>query len=67
MKSKLTPTFSKGFSLVEILVVVAILTLLASVLTVGALEAGQKSRDAKRQADLTLLQNAVELFCSRFH
>lgn len=56
MKSKL------GFSLVEIIVVVSIVAILASVSFVGISKSGQKSRDIDRQADLRTLQSAVELY-----
>ncbi len=61
MKSIVAVT-KRGFTLVEILVVITILTLIISVIGVNAIQSGQKSRDAKRQADLALLQNAIELY-----
>jgi prepilin-type N-terminal cleavage/methylation domain-containing protein len=52
----------QGFTLIEILVVVAIVSLLSGVVAVSSIQSGQKSRDAKRQADLQALQSAVELY-----
>lgn len=51
-----------GFTLIEVLVVVAIVALLAGVIGVSSLQSSQQSRDAKRQADIRLLQTAVELY-----
>lgn len=57
---------TQGYSLIEILVVIAIIAILASVITVNSIGAGQQSRDAKRQADLRALQNSVELYKNKF-
>lgn len=51
-----------GFTLIELLVVVSIVAILASVASINALASNQKSRDAKRQADLRTLQTAIELY-----
>lgn len=53
---------NSGFTLLELLVVISIVGLLTAVITVNALQSGQKSRDAKRQADIRALQSAVELY-----
>ncbi len=66
MKNLSSLSINKGFSLIEILVVVAIVTVIISALGINALASGQKSRDAKRQADLALLQNAIELYKSKY-
>lgn len=57
---------AQGFSLIEILVVIAIIGILAAVITVNSIASGQQSRDAKRQADLRALQNSVELYKSKY-
>ena len=50
-----------GFTLVELLVVVAIIGLLAGLVTANVGSARAKARDAARQADLRSMQTAIEL------
>lgn len=52
----------KGFTLIELLVVVAIIGLLSSVVLTSLNSARGKARDARRIADLSQMQLAVELF-----
>ncbi len=51
---------SFGFTLVEVLIVTTIMAVLASVLYINFNEGRKQSRDAQRQSDLHLLQNAIE-------
>jgi len=52
----------KGFTLIELLVVIAIIGLLSTLAVVSLNSARQKSRDAKRVADVKQIQTALELF-----
>ena len=51
----------KGFTLIEMLVVIAIIGLLSSVVVIGLGGSRSKARDARRIADLQQIQNALEL------
>ena len=52
----------KGFTLIEILIVVAIIAILASVVLVGLGPTQQAGRDARRLSDLRGVQTALELY-----
>lgn len=51
-----------GFTLIEILIVVAIIGVLSSVVLVGLRPAQQRGRDTRRIADLKEVQNGLELY-----
>lgn len=53
---------SKGFTLIEILIVVAVIAILSSVALVGANQARGNARDKDRLAQLKQLQVAVEIY-----
>lgn len=55
----------KGFTLIEVLIVVSIIGLLASVVLVGLGGFRSRGRDARRVQDLRSLQNGLELFYAR--
>lgn len=54
----------KGFTLVELLVVVAIIGILLSIVIVNVTSSRQKARDARRKADLRSIQTALELYAN---
>lgn len=55
----------KGFTLIEILIVVAIIAILASIVLVGLGPTQQSGRDARRLSDLHEIQNGLELYYSK--
>ncbi|NMB48568.1 prepilin-type N-terminal cleavage/methylation domain-containing protein [Candidatus Kuenenbacteria bacterium] len=52
----------RGFTLIELLVSIAIIGLLASMAMMSLGNARQKSRDARRVADVKQIQNALEMY-----
>lgn len=56
---------NRGFSLIELLVVITIIGILAGALTISFNKAREMARDSKRQADLKELQLALELYKSQ--
>lgn len=55
-----------GFTLTEVLVVVAILSVLAAVMYPNFNDSRMKSRDGKRQTDLQTLQIAIETYKNKY-
>jgi prepilin-type N-terminal cleavage/methylation domain-containing protein len=53
---------TRGFTLIEILIVVAIIAILASVVLVGLGPTQRQGRDARRISDLHQVQNGLELY-----
>ncbi len=53
--------FNKGFTLIELMVVVVIIAILTSIVVSSFSQAKAKSRDAKRISDLAQIQLALEL------
>ncbi|MFH1346887.1 MAG: prepilin-type N-terminal cleavage/methylation domain-containing protein [Spirochaetota bacterium] len=53
---------NKGFTLIEILIVIAIIGLLSSVVLVGLGSFRARGRDARRIADLRSVQNSLEIY-----
>jgi general secretion pathway protein G len=53
---------NSGFTLIELLVVIAIIGILSTLAVVALNSARQKSRDAKRVADVKQIQTALELY-----
>jgi len=54
--------FKQGFTLLEVIVVVALIGILATAVIFNVSGSSAAGRDAKRQADLRNLQNAIELY-----
>jgi type II secretion system protein G len=52
----------KGFTLVELLVVVAIISLLAAISLFALQGARQSARDTKRKSDLEIIRSGLELY-----
>ena len=52
----------KGFTLIEVLIVIFIIGLLASVVLIGLGSFRARGRDARRAADLRSIQHALELY-----
>lgn len=55
----------KGFTLIEILIVVAIIAILASIVLVGLGPTQESGRDARRLGDLHDVQNVLELYYNK--
>lgn len=54
----------KGFTLVELLIVISIVAILSAVVMSNFTLARQKGRDARRKADIQSIQSALELYRS---
>jgi general secretion pathway protein G len=54
-----------GFTLIEMLIVVAVIAILSSVVLVGIAPVRARARDSRRLSDLRQVQNALELYFSK--
>lgn len=55
-------SLTKGFTLVELVVVIAIIAILTSVGLVSYTDFNRRARDARRKADLEVIRQALELY-----
>lgn len=55
-------SFKKGFSLIELLVVISIIGVLLAISFFGFQGARQSSRDARRKGDLELIRSGLEIY-----
>ncbi len=53
---------TRGFTLIELMVVIAIIAVLTSIISVSIASSKQKSRDSKRVADVKLIQLALSQY-----
>jgi len=53
---------NKGFTLLELLVVVGIMSVIMALLVASYVSAQKRGRDAKRKSDLKAMQNALEQY-----
>lgn len=65
-KTMLSISNKKSFTLIEMLLVIAILALLASIIFVSLGEARAKARDAKRKMDLRSIRTALEMYYDKY-
>jgi len=56
---------NKGFTLIEMLIVIAIIGILSSVILVGLGSARAKARDSRRISDIRQIQNGLEIYYSK--
>lgn len=59
------PIFKRAFTLVEMLIVIAIIALLAGIIMTSLTGSKSKSRDGKRIADINQIQSALEQYFDR--
>lgn len=53
---------SKGFTLVELLVVIVVLAVLAAIVLPKFMDSSKRSKESALKSDLKLLRNAIDLF-----
>jgi len=61
-KKKILYKLGKGFSLIEILVVLMIIGLLSTIVVVNVMPSQERARIEKAKADIVILENALEMY-----
>jgi len=61
-KKRSLPASRQGFTLVELLVVIAVIGLLSGMVVISITQAKAKSRDARRVADINTIVTALNLY-----
>ncbi|TXC70127.1 type II secretion system protein GspG [Sphingomonas ginsenosidivorax] len=56
-----------GFTLVELMVVIVIIGLLATIVTINVLPAGDKAKSVTAKADISTIENGLEMFRLQFN
>ncbi len=64
MNQELRTKVTKGFTLVELLVVIAVISMITAMLFPNFMGVRQRARDAQRKSDLAQIQKAMELYKS---
>ena len=62
--SRLNGTYKQGFSIVEMLVVIAIIGFIGSLIFVQLQSSRQRARDAEREQEIKSLQNALAIYAT---
>lgn len=62
MNATMNYRLRKGFTLVELLIVIIIIAVLAAIAIPKFVNSGQRSKEAAMKSDLKLIRNAIELF-----
>ena len=53
---------NRGFTIVELLIVIVVISILAAITSVAYVETQQEARDARRKSDLTIIENAMKAY-----
>ena len=61
-KNKVLYKLEKGFSLIEILVVLMIIGLLSTIVAINVMPSQERARIEKAKADIVILENALEMY-----
>ncbi len=61
-KNKIIYKLGKGFSLIEILVVLMIIGLLSTIVAINVMPSQERARIEKAKADIVILENALEMY-----